>query len=36
MEVSEQLETIKDQLESMEETIDTRLSELIAAIKEKK
>lgn len=35
-EIKTELEAIKDQLESIEESFNTRLNELILAIKEKK
>ena len=35
-EIKTQLEAIKDQLESLEETINNKFDELIQAIKEKK
>lgn len=35
-EIIKQLEAIKDQLESLEESINTRLNELIEVLKEKK
>lgn len=35
-EVGKQLEAIKDQLESLEESINTRLNELISILREKK